>query len=185
MSDDERRRVSSLRALAHPVRLRILSLLTGTDLSAAELARELGISHASASYHLRALAAAGEVVEAGEEKIRGGVAKRYRHPWQHDRPRDDRRTGPGSSEEDFAVYVRTLGDEMARRTAARRPRTRSLLADAEMWVEEEVWERAWALVAEAAALVHAEAKPPRTPGTVHVSLDAVLFQMTDAPETDR
>ena len=74
--------VGGLRALAHPVRLRILSLLTGTALSAAEIARELGISHANASYHVRQLAAAGELVEAGEERIRGGVAKRYRHPWR-------------------------------------------------------------------------------------------------------
>ena len=41
--------VSGLRALAHPVRLRILSLLTGTELSAAEIARELGLTHANAS----------------------------------------------------------------------------------------------------------------------------------------
>ena len=33
---------NALRAVAHPVRLRILSLLTGTELSAAEVARELG-----------------------------------------------------------------------------------------------------------------------------------------------
>ncbi len=74
--------VTGLRALAHPLRLRILSLLTGTELSAAEVARELGVTHANASYHLRQLAAAGEVVVAGEERIRGGVAKRYRHPWE-------------------------------------------------------------------------------------------------------
>ncbi len=80
MSDDADA-VSSLRATAHPLRLRILSLLTGAELSAAEVARELDVTHANASYHLRVLADAGEVVVAGEEKIRGGVAKRYRHPW--------------------------------------------------------------------------------------------------------
>ena len=37
-----------LRALAHPVRLRILSLLTGGDLSAADVARKLEITHANA-----------------------------------------------------------------------------------------------------------------------------------------
>ena len=72
----------ALRAVAHPVRLQILSLLTGTELSAAEVARELGITHANASYHLRTLLDAGELVIASEEKIRGGVAKRYRHPWE-------------------------------------------------------------------------------------------------------
>ena len=53
MTDEE---VASLRAVAHPVRLRILSLLTGTELSAAEVARELDLTHANASYHLRVLA---------------------------------------------------------------------------------------------------------------------------------
>ena len=44
---------NQLRALAHPVRLRILSLLTGADLTAADVARELGLTHANASHHLR------------------------------------------------------------------------------------------------------------------------------------
>ena len=79
--NEERRAMSSMRATAHPVRLRILSLLTGAEMSAAEIARELGITHANASYHLRFLDETGLVVEAGEEKIRGGVAKRFRHPW--------------------------------------------------------------------------------------------------------
>ena len=43
--------IASLRAAAHPLRLRILSLLTGSALSAAEIARELDITHANASYH--------------------------------------------------------------------------------------------------------------------------------------
>jgi DNA-binding transcriptional ArsR family regulator len=68
--------VSSLRALAHPLRLQILSLLTDTALSAAEVAGELGTPQANASYHLRVLAETGQVVSAGQERIRGGVAKR-------------------------------------------------------------------------------------------------------------
>src|SRR6188472_798006 len=70
---------AGLRALAHPVRLRILSLLTGAAMTAADLARELDLTHANASYHLRQLVAAGAVELAGEERIRGGVAKRYRY----------------------------------------------------------------------------------------------------------
>ncbi|HYG92184.1 MAG TPA: helix-turn-helix domain-containing protein, partial [Nocardioides sp.] len=79
MADDQ---IASLRAAAHPLRLRMLSLLTGSAMSAAEVARELDITHANASYHLRVLRDAGEVVVDGEERIRGGMAKRYRHPWQ-------------------------------------------------------------------------------------------------------
>ncbi|MGI8954187.1 MAG: helix-turn-helix domain-containing protein, partial [Nocardioidaceae bacterium] len=38
--------VATLRAPAHPVRLQMLSLLTGAAMSAAELARELHITQA-------------------------------------------------------------------------------------------------------------------------------------------
>ncbi|MGW2857569.1 helix-turn-helix domain-containing protein, partial [Streptomyces sp. NPDC001215] len=50
-----------LRALAHPVRLRMLSLMWPGPMSAAELARELDISHALASQHLRRLDTVGLV----------------------------------------------------------------------------------------------------------------------------
>ena len=175
MSDDADA-VSSLRAVAHPLRLRILSLLTGAELSAAEVARELGVTHANASYHLRVLAHAGEVVVAGEEKIRGGVAKRYRHPWEQHRT-----TGstPGGSERERETYVRAMVEELVRRSRHRSPRTRMRMTDAELWVTPEAWRRVTALVEEASTLVHAEAQPPRTPGTVHVNLTAAVFEMTE------
>jgi DNA-binding transcriptional ArsR family regulator len=70
---------AALRALAHPIRLRMLSLLTDAELTAAEIARELAITHANASYHLRNLLAGGVITAGREEKIRGGLAKRYRY----------------------------------------------------------------------------------------------------------
>jgi DNA-binding transcriptional ArsR family regulator len=173
MSDDDGTAVSSLRAVAHPVRLRILSLLTGSAMSAAEIARELDLTHANASYHLRVLAEAGEVEVAGEEKIRGGVAKRYRHPW--DRVRDTQQAPAG--EEDRELYVRALGEELVRRFRQRRARTRSWLTDAEMWVAPEVWDEVVGHLQEASRLMHAEAQPPRTRGTLHVNLTAALFEM--------
>jgi DNA-binding transcriptional ArsR family regulator len=177
MSDDDSD-VSSLRALAHPLRLRILSLLTGTALSAAEVARELDVTHANASYHLRVLAEAGELVEAGEEKIRGGVAKRYRHPW--DRRVDTASPSsrrPATTEAEREQYVRAVAAELVRRFRSRRPRTRSWLTDAELWVAPEVWDQVVSLVEEASRLVHAEARPPRSRGTLHVNLSAALFEM--------
>lgn len=170
--------VSSLRAVAHPVRLRMLSLLTGTAMSAAEIARELDLTHANASYHLRVLAEAGEVVEAGEERIRGGVAKRYRHPWDRARPSPSPDAGRGEAARE--TYVRVLAGELVRRFGLRNRRARAHLTDAEVWVSPEVWEQAVALVDEAARLVHAEARPPRSAGTVHVNLSAALFPMTRA-----
>jgi len=177
MSDDDGRQGrTSLRAVAHPLRLRILSLLTGTELSAAEVARELDVTHANASYHLRRLAEAGQVVVAGEEKIRGGVAKRYRHPWE-----DARLMRPGGthSDEDREAYLRAMAEELVRRGRHRRPGTSSKLTDAELWVSPEVWERVSGLVEEASRLLHAEARPPHSEGTLHVNLTAATFQMTD------
>src|SRR4051794_30024235 len=74
----EERRIAALRALAHPLRLRMLSLLTGTALSAAELGRELDVSQALASYHLRQLADAALVQLAEQRSRRGGRERRYR-----------------------------------------------------------------------------------------------------------
>jgi DNA-binding transcriptional ArsR family regulator len=167
--------VSALRATAHPVRLRILSLLTASALSAAEIARELDLTHANASYHLRVLADAGAVVEAGEEKIRGGVAKRYRHPWDQYRTADREPARP----EDGDVYVRAIAEELVRRFARRAQGSRSIITDAELWVAPQVWQRVVALVAEASELVHTEAKPPRTDGTIHVNLTAAAFPLAD------
>jgi DNA-binding transcriptional ArsR family regulator len=173
--------VSSLRATAHPVRLRILSLLTGAAMSAAELAREIGTTQANASYHLRILASAGLVEIAGEEKIRGGVAKRYRHPWQH--PRSEAAERAPADAGDLSMAWQAMAHELIRRAQEQDPdpgqATPSLLTDAELWVEPELWRRACDLVKEASGLLHGEAKPPRSPGTVHVNAQAALFPMLD------
>ena len=66
----------------------------------------------------------------------------------------------------------------------RSPGQRNILNDAEMWAPNETWERARDLVEEASRLVHSDAKPPRTPGTVHVALTAAAFRMTD-PATSK
>ncbi len=52
-----------VRALAHPLRLRMLESLHDGPATASMLARELGESSGATSYHLRALAAAGLIVE--------------------------------------------------------------------------------------------------------------------------
>jgi DNA-binding transcriptional ArsR family regulator len=172
MGDDDAQ-VSALRATAHPVRLRMLSLLTGTPMSAAEVARELDLTHANASYHLRVLVEAGELVDAGEEKIRGGVAKRYRYP--HERRGHNPRAG-ATTDDDQVFYARALGLELERRVLER-ARGRGQHADLEGWVPPQVWARACDLVAEASALLHDHNAAPRTPGTVHVSHTSWSFQM--------
>jgi DNA-binding transcriptional ArsR family regulator len=166
-----------LRALAHPLRLRMLSLLTGADLTAADLARELGTTHANASYHLRFLLEAGELEVVGEERIRGGLAKRYRHPWRtEDRPAPL----PGDPEERAEageLFVLAAAEELRRRYPRRRQGTGGLVADGELWVTPEAYAEARDLLARASALLHDAARPPRTEGTRPVSLSVVAFEM--------
>ena len=171
-----------LRALAHPLRLRMLSLLTGADLTAAEIARELGITHANASYHLRFLLDAGELEAVGEERIRGGLAKRYRHPWRsEDRPARDRGAAQERAEA-AEMFVSAAVEEVRRRYASRRPGDNGLVADAELWVTPEVYAEARDLLARASALLHDEARPPRSEGTEPVSLSVFTFAMDTAED---
>jgi DNA-binding transcriptional ArsR family regulator len=162
--------VARLRATAHPVRLRIMSLLTAQAMSAAEVARELGLTHANASYHLRVLHDIGELVVESEEKIRGGIAKRYRY--DASRELADRTSGV-----DRIAYARANAAEVERRLrdAAKGAASSS---DLEAWVPVEVWHRALDLLHEASHLLHAEARPAGTPDTVHVSATTNAFTMT-------
>ena len=163
--------VARLRATAHPVRLRILSLLTAEAMSAAEVARALGLTHANASYHLRHLHDVGELVIESEEKVRGGTAKRYRY--------DASRTVPdrASGIDDRVAYARATAVEVERRLLDAAPGAASS-SDLETWVPVEVWHRALDLVHRASLLLHAEARPSGTPGTVHVSATTTAFTMT-------
>lgn len=52
------------------MRLQMLSLLTGAELSAAEVARELGTTQANAGYHLRFQLGAGLLVVRGRRPRR-------------------------------------------------------------------------------------------------------------------
>lgn len=165
-------RVASLRAMAHPLRLRMLSLLTGAAMSAAEVARELELTHANASYHLRQMLDAGLLVVAEEESVRGGRAKRYRYDVD----------APGATAEDpdgAAAYYQAIAGELVRRSAARRDGRKGTSSDAELWVPVDVWDDAVRQVAEAVAGLHRAARPPRTDETVHVSVTTALFPLRD------
>jgi DNA-binding transcriptional ArsR family regulator len=165
---------AQLRALAHPIRLRMLSLLTGAAMTAAEVARELGLTHANASYHLRQLHASGVIRVVGAETIRGGVAKRYRYPLEKAQlPEGDR---------DYRAVHAALAAELRRRSAYIKDTPgRAHLTDAELWVDPEVWADVRRRVNEASNLLHRAAMPPRTAGTIRVNATVALFEMeTDA-----
>jgi DNA-binding transcriptional ArsR family regulator len=170
-------RISELRAVAHPLRLRLLSLLTGAPMSSAEAARELGISQANASYHLRLLERAGLVEVAEEVKVRGGRARRYREVAS----RREQSSSPESevakaSTEAREVFVRALVDELVRRNA-HRVMGPVLDVDAELWVPSETWKECVNVVGEVAVRLHAAARKPRTPGAERVAVTVSMFPM--------
>lgn len=163
--------------MAHPLRLQMMSLLTGAALTAAEVARELGITHANASYHLRNLLSGGLIVVAGEEKIRGGVAKRYRYdvhsePLRGPRPDEQRR-----------AELAALAHELIRRSAeARFVPGAGACADGDFWIDPDVWLAIRDRISQAVDDLHAAAQPPRTPGTVRTSTTVAMFQHREATE---
>jgi DNA-binding transcriptional ArsR family regulator len=166
--------------LAHPLRLRILSPLTGASFSAMELGRELSISHALASYHLRQLHAAG-VIELAEVRPRNGDRERR----FSDRPDPAQRAaGPGPDQESEALLAEAVCVELRRRSGNAVPDAGRLGGDAELlWVEPADWQAALDAIRAASVTLHERAKPPRTTGTVRVSVSAVLFAMADRSAT--
>jgi DNA-binding transcriptional ArsR family regulator len=159
---------TGLRALAHPVRLRILSLLTGAAMTTAELARELELTHANTSYHVRQLLAAGVIDPVGEERIRGGVAKRYRYNMDREVPKAGTR--------DLAATYAALASELRRRATYARA-GRGNLTDAELWVDPQDWDDVRHAVNAASRRLHEVARPARTPGTIRVNATMALFEM--------
>jgi len=160
-----------LRVVAHPLRLQLLSLLTGSAMSAAEAARHLGQSQANVSYHLRRLHAAGLLEVAGQEVVRGGRAVRYRHTSS---------SGSRLSAQDPAderALVAALGAELSRRTAERAPDAPGAFTDAEVWVEDATWTQVLELLGRAGALLHEGARAPRAEGTRRVSALLYAFEM--------
>lgn len=166
----------ALRALAHPLRLRMLSLLTGAPLSAAELARELDVSQALASYHLRRLHAAGAVEAAGEGRNRGGRERRYRYrPPPLDGPLPD-------ADDDAAapLFVEAACGEARRRSIERAPASRGLSVDAELWLAPDDWVELRDRIATASVELHERARPPHDPGAVRVNATVLLFELVAA-----
>jgi DNA-binding transcriptional ArsR family regulator len=171
------RALAELRAMAHPIRLRILSLLTGSALTAAEVARELGLTHANASYHLRQLLAAGTIEVAGEERIRGGVAKRYRYDVERDKRPARSATGTVHVRQRRQLYE-AVADELRRRSRRLRPSAgRMHLTDAEFWVDAQTWEEISSAVDDLSQRLHRAARPGPDGGAIRVSATYVMFEM--------
>lgn len=168
--------LNHLRALAHPLRMRLLSLATGQPVSAAEAARELGCTQANASYHLRRLHAAGWVRVVERTSVRGGQSVRYRYT-------DPDTTSAGtalrrpSTVDDQLMLAEVLGHELRRRTAQRDTSVPGHLTDAELWVTPADWQACLEQVTAASTALHHRARPARTPGTIPTSTTLSLFQL--------
>lgn len=152
----------------------MLSLLTGAAFSAMELSRELGISQALASYHLRQLHATGVVELAEVRPRRGGRERRfiYRPAW----PAPPHTTGPDGPA--HVLFAEAVCVELRRRSREAGPGGSRLGVDAELWTDPADWEAAVDTIRAASIKLHQKARPPRTPGTIRVSASALLFPMT-------
>lgn len=163
--------LDGLRVVAHPLRLRLLSLLTGEAFSAAEAARALGESQANVSYHLRRLAQAGLVTLVEQATIRGGTAKRYRHD-----PASGETLGAGSADAHQAL-MRSLAGELTARSTRYRADTEFVFTDAEVTVSADAWARIRELAREVGRIIHDEAVPSTTDAGVRIGATLALFEV--------
>ena len=168
-----------LRATAHPLRLRLLSLLTGDAFSAAQAARELGETQANVSYHLRVLERAGLLEVAEVVPVRGGRAKRYRHTVSSEPFVLDPLDASSVSADEHAsrgVFVDAMAGELTRRVR-RLSAGAQVFTDAELWVGSREWSEVVELVGRASAMLHAAARAPRSADTIPVTMTAALFEL--------
>lgn len=157
-----------LRALGHPTRLRMLSLMWSGPLSAAALSTELGISHGLASQHLRALDRAGLVELAEVRPKRGGRERLYRTV--HGSPLSDRTDSSPLLTEAFVANLR-------QRAADRKPESPGVQTDADLWLDPDDWAGFLARLSALMTELHDAAKPPRTPGTQPIGLTLAAFEL--------
>ncbi len=170
MSDRDNTAVNGMRLVAHPLRLRLLSLLTGRAMSAAEAARELGETQANVSYHVRRLADGGLLELVDEVAIRGGTAKRYTH-------RSD--TGEAltdSDREGFLSLMQALSHQLTTRAASYRENTSFAFTDAHVSIPAEEWPRVQQLARELGHVIHELAERPTGDTAVRASLTVAAFE---------
>lgn len=157
-----------LRALGHPTRLRMLSMMWSGPLSAAALAADLGISHGLASQHLRTLDRAGLVRLVEVRPKRGGRERLYRTV--KGSPLSDRRDSSPLLTEALIANLRV-------RVADRLPDSAAVVTDADLWLTPERWTDARKRLRDLMAELHEQAQPPHTPGTVQVGATLLAFEM--------
>ncbi len=158
-----------LRALGHPTRLRMLSLMWSGPLSAAALAAELGISHGLASQHLRTLDRAGLVELVAVRAKRGGRERLYRTV----------KGSPLSDRTDASpLLTEAMVSNLRQRLAQRAPGSEMVVTDAELWLEPAVWLDVRKRLRDLMHELHEHSRPPRTPGTAPIGATLMAFEMS-------
>jgi predicted ArsR family transcriptional regulator len=160
-----------LRAFAHPLRLRIMSVLTGEAGSAAEVARRIGCTQANASYHIRVLHAAGLLQVVERTSVRGGQAVRYQH-----NPQSGERVKAGG-QEGYGLLAEAMAEELRRRSGQRERNVPAVITDAELHVLQSDWAAFLNTVRAASLRLHSAARPAGSPGTVRTSTTIAAFRM--------
>ena len=120
------------------------------------------------------LADAGLLVEAGEEKIRGGVAKRYRHPWDAGKMIAATATTRGPGAPTSRAMAQELYAVRSASTAGVRGRCSPTPSP---WVTPEVWTEVFDLVTRRRGSCTPRPSRPAREGTLHVGLTAAAFLM--------
>ena len=157
-----------LRALGHPTRLRMLSLMWSGPLSAAALAAELGISHGLASQHLRTLDRAGLVQLVEVRPKRGGRERLYRTV----------KGSPLSDRTDASpLLTEAMVNNLHHRLGERVPGSEVVVTDAELWLEPAVWADVRKRLRDLMHELHEHSQPPRTPGTTPIGATLMAFEM--------
>lgn len=179
MVDDDvaRRRAGSiqaLRALSHPIRLRMCSVLAGGPSSAAQLARALDLQHARASYHLRVLRDAGLVALLEQRTVNGGIERRYQMVEPPEEPVGDQ---PATTE-DWVALVSTVGAILQQR-AMRVSTAPKWFVDLEVWTSPDAMDRARRGLEEVLRELRATAVDPAAAGASRVSASALVFSMRE------
>lgn len=167
----DRDALDGLRVVAHPLRLRLMSLLTGESLSAADAARVLGETQANVSYHLRRLAQAGLVDLVEQTQVRGGTAKKYRH-----NSASGESLTSGDSDGNRAL-MGSMSGELTRRAAQYVAQSPLVFTDAEVWVSADAWTRIQELTRDLGKAIHDSSGPNGGEGLVRIGATLAIFQM--------
>lgn len=161
-----------LRALGHPTRLRMLTMMWSGPMSAAGLAAELGISHGLASQHLRTLDRAGLVVLDEVREKRGGRERLYRTV----------KGSPLSERTDAQpLLIEAMIANLRLRVGEWAPGRPAAVCDADLWLTPEQWLDARKRLHDLTTEMHDLAQSPHTPGTVPVGVTMLAFEMTGTP----